>query len=185
MPADSSTLASHPDLIWQRQQEQVAAASIKAESAELLPDISLAYNNMSLQDGIRYNRGNRFQSVQLGIEIPVFAGGQRAGIKSARTQQLIAKNDTDYRNKQLHTEFESVFRQVGQYVDVVEEYEKTALKNAVAVTLTLDRQLKNGEINYLEWTILNQQSLQVQLDYFDAVNNLNNSIINLNYLLSK
>lgn len=184
-PADSSTLASHPDLIWQRQQEQVAAASIKAESAKLLPDISLAYNNMSLQDGIRYNRGNRFQSVQLGIEIPVFAGAQRARIKSARTQQLIAKNDTDYRNKQLHTEFESVFRQVGQYADVVEEYEKTALKNAVSVTLTLDRQLKNGEINYLEWTILNQQSLQVQLDYFDAVNNLNNSIINLNYLLSK
>ncbi|AZI26727.1 CusA/CzcA family heavy metal efflux RND transporter [Pedobacter sp. G11] len=183
--ADSSTLASHPYLNWQRQQENVAAASLKAEGARLLPDISLAYNNMSLQDGILYNRGNRFQSVQLGVEIPVFAGAQRARIKSARTQQLIAKNDTDYRRKQLHTEFESAIMQVGQYEDIVNEYEKTALKNAVAVTLTLDRQLNNGEINYLEWTILNQQSLQVQLDYFDAVNNLNNSIINLNYLLSK
>lgn len=183
--ADSATLASHPYLNWQRQQERVAAASIKMESAKLLPDISMAYNNMSLQDGISYNRGNRFQSVQLGVEIPLFAGAQRARIKSARTQQLIAKNDTHYRSKQLHTEFESILMQVGQYADVVEEYEKTALKNAVAVTLTLDKQLKNGEINYLEWTILNQQSLQVQLDYFDAVKNLNNSIINLNYLLSK
>lgn len=182
---DSSSLSSHPSLNWQRQQERVADASVKVESSRLIPDISLGYNNMSLQDGINYNHGNRFQSLQLGLEIPIFSGAQRARIKSAKTQQMIAKNETFYRSRQLQTAFESVLIQVKQYAEVVAEYEKTALKNAVGITNTLNRQLKKGEINYLEWTILNQQSLQVQLDYFEALKNLNNSIINLNYLLSK
>jgi len=183
--ADSTELAAHPFLKWQQQQEQRAAASLLLEKSRLLPDISIGYNNMSLQDGISYSRGNRFQSFQLGLEIPIFGGAQRAKIRSAKALQSISKNETDFRAKQLQHEYAGTWSQVIQYSAVVQEFEKGALKNAEDITRTLSKQLQNGEINYLEWTVLNQQSLSIQLDYFEAIKNLNNSIIHLNYLLSK
>ncbi len=65
------------------------------------------------------------------------------------------------------------------------DFEQGALGNARDITATLNRQLAGGEINYLEWTVLNQQSLGTQLDYLEAVRNLNNSIIHLHYLLAQ
>ena len=182
---DSATLSSHPYQTWQRQQEKIAEAELEVEKSKLTPQFSIGYSNMSLQDGLKYDKGNRFQSMQLGLEIPLLGGAQRARIKSAKANRLIAKNETIYRSKQLQAELDGTLSQMMQYAGVVQEFEKGALKNAGDLTQTLDKQLRSGEINYLEWTVLNQQSLQIRLNYFDAVRNLNNSIINLNYLLSK
>jgi len=182
---DSATLFAHPFLGLQQQQEKTAAAALLVEKSGLLPDISIGYNNMSIRDGIRYHSGNRFQSLQLGLEIPVFTARHSAKIKSAKTHQAIAKNETEHRKKQLQTTYASAKAQFEQYAEIVQEFESGALKNAENISLTLSRQLQTGEINYLEWTVLNQQSLSTQLDYFDALKNLNNSIIHLNYLLSK
>lgn len=182
---DTVALSGHPLLRLSQQQEKAADAAMLAEKSRLLPDISIGYANMSIQDGLKYNRGNRFQSFQLGLEIPVFSGGQKARVKSARAFQSITKNETDYVNQQLKAELHATLTSFEQNREIVAEFEGAALKNARDITNTLNKQLQNGEINYLEWTILNQQSLSTQLDYFEAVKSLNNSIINLNYLLSK
>ncbi|WP_276090861.1 CusA/CzcA family heavy metal efflux RND transporter [Pedobacter sp. JY14-1] len=182
---DTAGLSAHPLLRWQRQQEKAADAALLVEQSKLLPDVSVGYNNMSIQDGILYDRGNRFQSFQLGLEIPLFSGAQRAKIRSARAGQQIARNETAYRMAMLQREYAATLAQVQQYGDIVSEFEKAALKNARDIAQTLNRQLRAGEINYLEWTVLNQQSLNTELEYLDAVENLNNSMINLNYLLSK
>nr|WP_121271144.1 CusA/CzcA family heavy metal efflux RND transporter [Pedobacter schmidteae] len=183
--ADSTALSAHPALKWQQQQEKTADAMLQTEKSKLLPDINIGYNNMSIRDGINYNSGNRFQSLQFGLEIPLFSGSQRAKIKSAKAFQALTKNETDYKQKQLQAEFSGTLSQVEQYSTIVQEFEKGALKNAEDITRALSKQLQHGEINYLEWTVLNQQSLGVQLDYFEAVKDLNNSIIHLNYLLSR
>jgi cobalt-zinc-cadmium resistance protein CzcA len=182
---DASTLMDHPLLKWQRQQEKAADAATLVEKAKLLPEISAGYNNLSIRDGARYNRGDRFQSFQLGVAIPVFAGSQKARIRSAKTFQRIAQNETEYRANAMQAEYTAALAQVKQYREIVADFEDGALKNALEITGTLNRQLQGGEINYLEWTVLNQQSLSTQLDYLDAVRNLNNSIIHLNYLLAQ
>lgn len=139
---------------------------------------------MSLKDGVMTG-GNRFQSVQVGLEIPLFGGAQRAKIKSARAEAAIIQNESDYANQLLKTELTASLKQYEQFNLIVSGFEKDALKNARAITATLTKQLQNGEINFIEWTILNQQSLNIQLDYFEAVTKLNQTIIQLNYLLSK
>lgn len=182
---DTSLLTAHPYLREQQLREKAAAAMVSVEKAKLLPDINLGYNNLSIQDGLHYKRDTRFQSFQLGLEIPVFAGGQKARIKSSRVEQEITKNETAYRTQQLQSEFEGTRAQVIQHQSIVADYERGALKNAEDITKTLTKQLNNGEINYLEWTVLNEQALSVQLAYFEALQNLNNSSIHLHYLLSK
>jgi len=182
---DTSMLAEHPSLKLQQQQEIAAHAAVLAERSKLLPEFSVGYNNLSIRDGLTYTRTDRFQSFQLGMEIPLFSRSQKARVKSARTFQSIAQNETAYRAKVLQAEFASALSQVEQFGEIVSDFEKSTLKNAQAITATLNRQLQSGEINFLEWTVLNQQSLNTQLEYLDAVKNLNNSIIHLNYLLAK
>ncbi|GEP97623.1 CusA/CzcA family heavy metal efflux RND transporter [Chitinophaga cymbidii] len=182
---DTSALAAHPLLKWQQQREKAAEMTVLVEKSRLLPELSAGYNNLSIRDGVQYNRSDRFQSFQVGLAVPVFTGSQKARIRSAETSRRIAQNETEYQARALEAEFSSASARVHQYREIVADFEASALRNALEITATLSRQLQAGEINYLEWTVLNQQSLNTQLDYLDAVKNLNNSIIHLNYLLAK
>ncbi|MEQ7799909.1 CusA/CzcA family heavy metal efflux RND transporter [Pedobacter sp. ASV1-7] len=182
---DQAALENHPLFKLYLQKEKVAVAATGVEKSKLLPEINLGYNNMSIQNGLNYDLGSRFHSFQLGLGIPIFYGGQKARIKSAQTFQDITKNETAYAGKQLKAELEDVLSQVKKNQEIVNDFESSGLKNAKDITQTLNRQLQKGEINYLEWTVLNQQALSLRLDYLNAVNDLNNSIIQLNYLLSK
>jgi cobalt-zinc-cadmium resistance protein CzcA len=181
---DTTTLAQHPYLKLQLQQEQAALAGTRLAQAQLLPELLLGYNNMSIRDGL-HTSADRFHSVQLGIGIPLFAGAQKAKVKSAKAQEAIAKNEHQLVQQQLKTERETAYQQLLQNQEIVKEFEQTALKNAKTITQTLNKQLQNGEINYVEWLVLNQQTMALKLAYLEAVNDLNHSIIQLNYLLSK
>jgi cobalt-zinc-cadmium resistance protein CzcA len=181
---DRQLLTNHPYLKAYQQQEKIADAAIKVEKSKLLPEISLGYRNMSIQDGINYDRGSRFHSFLFGLEIPVFSGAQQAKIRSSKTARMVSGNETEWATKQLKAEMESAWQAYQTNAAMVHDFESRALKNAVTMTQTLKKQLGQGEINYLEWTVLNQQALSLRMDYFNAVNELNNSMIQLNYLLS-
>jgi len=183
--ADQATLTSHPLLKLYLQEEKVAEVTTRLEQSKLLPEINLGYNNMSIRDGFNYGAGDRFHSFQLGIGIPIFYGAQKARIKSAKTFEAISRNETGYVKKKLQAEMVDALNQYERNKEIVHDFESKALKNAREITQTLSKQLQKGEINYLEWTVLNQQALSLRLDYFNAIKDLNNSIIQLNYLLSK
>ena len=182
--ADTSVWVNHPALKISLQEENIAGAETKLIKSQLLPNLLVGYNNMSLQDGI-HTKSDRFSSVQVGIGIPIFSGAQRAKIKAAKTRETIAQNETSSTKQQLQNELIDALNQIQTYNEMVKDFENIILKNTTSVTNALSKQLQQGEINYLEWTLLNQQTRSAQLSYLDAVKNLNNQIIQLNYLLSK
>ncbi|MPN53610.1 hypothetical protein SDC9_201274 [bioreactor metagenome] len=59
------------------------------------------------------------------------------------------------------------------------------MKNAETILFTANLLLKEGETNYLEYTILVNQSLDIQNKYIDAQKLLNEKIIELNSLKSE
>jgi cobalt-zinc-cadmium resistance protein CzcA len=69
-------------------------------------------------------------------------------------------------------------------LETVSYFEKTALPNAAIIYKTAYNQFNSGEINYLEWAILTNQSIAIQSNYLDAIRGLNESIIAINYLTS-
>ena len=64
----------------------------------------------------------------------------------------------------------------------VDYYETKALKNVDLVTIVATKKFINGDINYLEWILLINQSTEIQNNYIEAVRKLNNSNIELNSL---
>jgi heavy metal efflux system protein len=186
---DTSSLKEHPAIKIIRQQQQIAEANLQLEKSRLLPDLSVAYNNASIigtgADNKVYNSSVRFNSVQVGIGIPIFAKGQKAKINSAKFNQQVAVSNYSAGLQSLQTEYQIAFAQYNKYLRTVEYYENSGLKNAALITTTANQQLNNGNINYLEWVQLINQATIVKSDYAEAVKSLNEFTIYLNYFTNK
>ena len=96
-------------------------------------------------------------------------------------------SETNYllEKKQLQSEYFSQLSQYQTNISTVNYFETVGLKNSKIIFETSDIQFKNGDINYLEWVMLTNQAISIQSNYLDAIKNLNETIIQLNYLTSK
>ena len=179
-------ISSHPLLKMLEQQKTVAEKQTEVEKSRLLPDLQLAYNLNSFKgtgaDDKIYNATPQFHSVMLGVGIPIFSGGQKARIEASKMAENIAEND------RINTEFSlnikaTQLRQIYQTnLEIVNRYEVSELKNAEIITETAQKQFSNGEINYLEFVMLINQTLALKSNYTDALLKLNESAIELQYL---
>jgi len=179
-------VSSHPLLKMLEQQKTVAEKQTEVEKSRLLPGLQLAYNLNSFKgtgaDDKIYNGTPQFHSVMLGISVPIFSGGQKARIEASKMAENIAEND------RINTEFSlnkkaTQLRQIYQTnLEIVNRYESSELKNAEIITETAQKQFSNGEINYLEFVMLINQTLALKSNYTDALLKLNESAIELQYL---
>ena len=186
---DTSAIGKHPTLQILQQQKEISAVKTQLEKSKLLPNLNIGYYNMSMMgtgaDNLFYNSSTRFNSVQFGLGVPLFFGSQKAKINSSKTLELISQNNYQIGLQTLNAEYQAAFKQYQTQLQTVKYFEETALKNANTITKTANQQFANGDINYLEWTMLINNAVSIQSNYTDAVKNLNQSIIQLSYLTSK
>lgn len=182
---DSALFKQHPALQSVKQQQELAEASFQLEKSRLLPDLALGYNNTSIRgvgaDEKIYGAGKRFNSVQIGVGVPIFAGAQKARINSARFYRIMAEQQYESSVEILKTDFAIAVSQYQKQVQTVQYYEHSGLSNAQLITQTANQQFANGDINYLQWVQLINQATAIRSEYVEAVRNLNESIIQLNY----
>jgi cobalt-zinc-cadmium resistance protein CzcA len=186
---DSNLVNQHPFLKIIEQQKKMSILNSKLEKSKLMPDLSIGYYNMTMKgsgaDNKFYNSPTRFQSVQVGVGIPLFFGSHKAKINASKINQHISENDYVIERNNLQLGYKSVIGQYQTNLETVNYFEKTALKNAKLIFETANKQFLNGELNYLEWVMLTNQAIGIQSNYLDAVKNLNETIIQINYLITK
>ena len=186
---DKSLLNQHPSLKIIEQQKKTSLINQKLEKSRLMPDLNFGYYNMTMKgtgsDNVTYNSNTRFQSLQFGLGIPLFFGAQKAKINSSKINQTISENNYLQEMNLLQSQFNAAIRQYQSNLATVNYFENTALKNASLISETANKQFNNGELNYLEWVMLTNQAISIRSNYLDAVKNLNETTIQINYLISK
>lgn len=186
---DSAILASHPAIMFFKQQELIAEATTKVERSKLAPNITLGYNIMGMRgmgaNNMEYNGVPQFQSGQISLGIPIFGGSQRANIKAAKASELIAKNQYDLNFQNFENNYRSALLQSQKLQEAVSFLENSTLKNAEIIINTANQQLLNGDINYLEWVLLINQSINIQSNYIEVVKNRNKALVELNFYTNK
>lgn len=186
---DTSLLRSHPAVRYLKQQEKIATAETKLERSKLAPDLTLGYYIMGMRgmgaDNREYNGRPRFQSVQIGLGIPIFTGSQKARINAAKANQAIAGNEYEMNLKNLENAYRTAYAQYQHFEETVQYYENTGLKKSATITTTANQQFLNGDINYLEWAMLINQATSIQSDYIEAVKNRNNALAELNFYINQ
>jgi len=186
---DSTMVAQHPYLTLLEQQKKVSSVATKLERSKVLPNLILGYNTTSITgtgaDNVFYDKSNRFQSAQFGIGIPLLGGYQKAKIAASKVGETLSQNELEKEKQLLQKQFKATLNQYNTSIEKLSYYEKTALPNAEIIIKTANLQFLNGEINYLDWVVLINQSIAIKSNYIDTILAHNESVAQLNYLTSK
>ncbi len=183
------TVREHPLSRISDQQKTIASANTKLERSRMLPDLSLGYFNTSMQgtgaNNVFYLPSRRFNSAHIGIGIPLFTASQKAKVNASRLAEIMAEDSYQNQLNILETQYRSARSQYETYLQASNYFEQTSLPQAIIIAQTANKQFINGEINYLDWVMLNNQAIIIRSNYLDILKALNESIISINYLNSE
>ncbi|MDF2932057.1 MAG: CusA/CzcA family heavy metal efflux transporter [Chryseobacterium sp.] len=189
---DSTAIANHPSVKALYQQMEIAEKNKNVEKSQGLPEFSLGYTNQSLTGFHTLNgqekyfdAGNRFHVANVGISIPLTFGATKARIQSWEYQKHLAESNAKLQQKQLVTQLENAFSQYNQDVLQYEYYVSQALPNAEKIVKAGQLGYKTGEISYVEYLFALQTATNIQLKYLESIQQVNQSVITINYLINK
>lgn len=174
-------IKQHAELQYLNQQIKVNEAEAQLEKSKLLPDILVGYTNQSMKN----ISSNRFNSVQIGVGIPLFTKGQRALAKAIQTKVAIAENEYQRKEIELKNRLKQQVNSYTNQLKIVENYEQKQLPKSEIILKTAQKQMEVGEIDYLNWVILTNQAVKTKVDYIDNLERLNQIGAELNFLISK
>lgn len=161
------------------QQKNIEQARLGVEKSKLQPYFSLGYNNT-----VKRELGElmRLHNISVGFNIPIFNSGQKAIIEGQKVNQLIAENNKQIGMRELKRQFVELNGNYEKLKSQVDYYQQKGLKNSEEIIKTANHQFYRGEINFLDWSILVNQALDIQNLYIDKLKELNDKTIELNSL---
>ena len=153
----------------------------------------LGYTNQSFsgwqsKDAVNqqlFKAGNRFNSVQAGIAIPIFNKSIRSKIKAAQINEAIATLNVAQSKKQLNSELNQWATAYEKATTALKYFETTGTQQANIIAGSGQLSFEKGAIDYLQWGLLMNQVINIRLGHLDALKNFNQSVIQLAYYLSK
>ncbi|WP_316832664.1 CusA/CzcA family heavy metal efflux RND transporter [Pedobacter aquatilis] len=151
------------------------------ESSKLMPSLNFGYNNSSIMGwqtssiGAEqyFDKSKRFSSVSIGLGIPIFFGAQQSRIKASKILILQREKELELTRKMLDNELSTAIDSYAQLQKLIDSYQKISLRNASDIVKTASAKLNAGEIAYLDWVILINQSIQLKVEYYDKVQQFN------------
>ncbi len=170
---------NHPELQLLKQQVSSYEATVKLEKAKFLPNLIIGYYTQTMQD---INKG-MFNSVQLGIGIPIFTKAQKAVVNASRQKVEIAENEFAYQTLLFKNKLQESLANYYTQKEILKDYKEKQLPNAELIFKTAEVQFAAGEIDYLQWIMLNNQAIAIQSNYFETLSQYNQSVAQLNYIL--
>ncbi|GAB3911256.1 CusA/CzcA family heavy metal efflux RND transporter [Larkinella knui] len=187
---DSVALTQNPELALLRQQIEIARRETDVERSRLKPDYSFSVVNQSLR-GIQtingtdrfYTGVDRFTYGQVGISIPIVAKPLRARVRAAELGQQRTEAQLTARQRNLEGIFAELLQTYRKNRETLTYYEESALPQAALIRQQADRAYRAGEIGYIELFQNLRTASGIQTAYLAALNALNQTSINLEYLL--
>jgi len=185
---DTAT-SQNPMLVYQQQNIAVASARVSLEKTKWLPEFSVGYNHQYLFKGFNpadinrsYFPGTRIAGVELGMSLPLFTKPYRARVEAEKLNVAIAQQDLNRVQWQLTSEYQSAFQQYLKHKERVDYYQSEGIKVADEQIRIARFAFSKGEISYVEMVQNLTQAMQIKLQHLQALQQLNEAVINIKYL---
>jgi cobalt-zinc-cadmium resistance protein CzcA len=189
---DSMAVSRNVNLQLARQESEIAKADTRVKKSAIWPEVTAGYFIQSIKgpqevngQTVNYDGALRFQGFSVGIGIPVFAGSTSSRIKAAKTNIEVQNTRADYLQDQLQSAYNQQMEQLTTFESLITYYNKTALPNAGVIENNASKAYLNGDIPYIEYVQGLDTALSIRLNYLSAINNYNNAVINLQYILNR
>jgi cobalt-zinc-cadmium resistance protein CzcA len=189
---DSTAISNHPNVKALYQEAVIAEQNSKVERAQGLPDFKIGYNNQSLigfqtvdNQNVYFGADKRFSAVNIGIAIPLTYGAARGRAQSLNYQKQAAEANAKYQQKQLATQLQNAIQQYNQDVQQYNYYLQQALPNAMEIVQSAQLGYRTGDTNYVEYLYALQTATDIELEYLQAIQQVNQTVISINHLINK
>ncbi|RYY22222.1 MAG: CusA/CzcA family heavy metal efflux RND transporter, partial [Chitinophagaceae bacterium] len=190
---DSVNVTANPLIGYLEKQIQVTGAQTAIERNRLVPDFTLGYNNLSIQgfqskDGVNqefYGAGHRFSFYQMSVGVPLFAKSAKSRIRAMQSKEEAMKLQLAAGSLQLKNQLTAVMHDQEKLLKRLNFYETRGLKHAELIMKNAMLTFRNGDIGYVEWTVLMNNAVNLRIGYLDAVKAFNNTVIEIHYLTGR
>lgn len=189
---DNTTIINHPSVQMFRQNIEVLEKNKNVEKAQGLPDFSIGYTNQSLIGFHTLNgqekyfgAGNRFNSVNVGVAVPLTFGATKARIRSLEYKKQMEENNAKFQQEQLDVQLKNSLNQYQQDFVQYQYYLNQAVPNAKNIVKAAQLGYKTGEISYVEYLFALRTATDIELKYLQSIQQVNQTVININSLINK
>ncbi len=176
---DTSALKNNKMFLMQKQLVNLSIANYKLEKTKFSPTLQFGYFNQSL------DRVKNFNGFMVGTSIPLFKTGQQGRTKAAQLGIKISEMELENLQLGLNTAYTEALQQFTKYNQSLNYYKSEGLKLSATLFNVANKSYKNGDISYTEYILNINNAFNIRTNYLQALNNYNQSIINLNYLINK
>jgi len=188
----AAQIQSNPTLKLINQEVTISRQYKRMENSRIMPDLLVGgfvqsltgVQNVNGQD-IFYPRSKQFTGFQLGLSIPLWIKPNLARASAAAFQEESMRKKAQQYEVTLAGSFEKALRELDKNTATVNYYETSALQNAELILSQSRKAFHAGEISYIEYLQSLKISISIKSNYLQAINQYNQSIVTLEYLLGK
>ena len=185
-----SMIESAPLVQLQQQQIELSEKLVAVEKSKLNPSFLLGYSSMTIngwqavsQSIDKYfGSSDRFGTVSVGLMVPIFSTAQKAKISAGSILVKQKKLEETAVKQELEQKIQGATALYIQYKKALDSYHKKGLPGAEQLMQAATQKLSAGDINYLDWVVLMNQSIQTRADYYMAVAQYNEAAFELEKL---
>jgi len=188
----AAQIQSNPELKLINQEVIISHQYKRVEKSKVMPDLLVGgfvqsltgVQNINGQD-VYYPRSKQFTGFQLGLAIPLWIKPNLARASAAEFQEESMRRKAQQYEITLAGSFEQALRELDKNTATVKYYETSALQNAELILSQSRKAFHAGEISYIEYLQSLKISIGIKNNYLQALNQYNQSIVTLEFLLGK
>lgn len=177
--ADTFLVNDNPAISMLKQEIEVNRKNLELQKNKALPGLAFGY----------FNQGERNTPTSLrfrfGITVPLWFWQYKSNIQAAKTGISIAEEKTRGFKQQLNYELMQVKNEMKVNYQSFNYYLNIGLPKAEEIINTSKRFFESGETDYINYLRNINTAYQSRLKYIETINNLNHSIITINFLTGK
>ncbi len=171
---------AHPTLSYYTNALKLSNQLLVLEKQKLLPDI-----NASVFQGTNMGSGSQsYSGFQVGVAIPLWFGSQKSKIAAAKTGANILKSESYNYKLQLISKYEALQSDLRQFEEGLTYYESTGKKLSMETLYHANKAYQNGEINFLQYTQLLENTKTIEANYLKSLFRYNMTVLEANYLMN-
>ena len=161
-----------------QQQVVVSQKELKAERAELLPQI-----NTGPLFGLQTSASDqRKLGWRVSLSMPLWFNQNRARIQAAQTGVQIAEAQRRRQIQDLNRDYTTALSQLFREQKSLQYFTTIANQQAVDITQTALRLFQAGQVNYIETMRNIITAYQTKVNYLETIRNFNQALTELKYL---
>lgn len=174
---DTLPIAQNPILNYYQQNVNVATANLTLTKSRALPDFSVGLSKMGI------GNSQQFLGYSVGINIPLWFKPYQGRNEAAKMAIKIAEADYANTVNTTRVAYNQQLQQYQKWDKQLNYYKSAGLKQSDEIIKNAGVNYSYGNISYIEYIQNLTQAFNIKLQYLNALNQYNQSIININYIL--